>query len=102
MLNDMFLSSYMINLINNKILLVINVHTIQPPRGIAGSTLLKLIDRFALNNHNLSHPTTNLDNIGMINEGLHIYNNIIIIYVLRCMTGMDPTVCKNITGKIKG
>ena len=32
---------------------------------IAGSTLLQIVDDFALNNHNTSHPITS-ENIGMI------------------------------------
>ena len=41
---------------------------IQPyaPEVIAGSTLLQVIDKFALNNHNVSHPVTIMsDGIGM-------------------------------------
>ena len=35
------------------------------PEVIAGSTLLQVIDQFALNNHNISHPVVMSDNIGM-------------------------------------
>ena len=39
---------------------------VQPSLEIAGSTLLQVIDRFALNNHDISQPITRLseNNIG--------------------------------------
>ena len=33
--------------------------------NVAGSTLLQVIDKFALTNHNVSHPVTS-DNIGAL------------------------------------
>ena len=36
----------------------------QSPEVVAGSTLLQVMDRFALNNHNTSHPVIS-DNIGI-------------------------------------
>ena len=43
-----------------------SLHFMQPQMVIAGSTLIWIVDRFALNNYNLSHPITNLsENIGM-------------------------------------
>ena len=49
---------------------------IQKPDIIAGSTLLGVIDQFALNNHNIAHPVTS-DNIG---KQLLVYNNDINYY----------------------
>ena len=44
----------------------IDTHNLfQPPEVLAGSTLLQVIDRFALNNHNISHKVTS-DNIGKL------------------------------------
>ena len=40
-------------------------YCIQKPEDVAGSTLLQVIDKFALNNHNVSHPVTS-DNIGIV------------------------------------
>ena len=41
------------------------MYYLQPPEALAGSTLLQVLDKFALNNHNVSYEVTS-DNIGKI------------------------------------
>ena len=59
------------------------VYYVKVVEDLSGSTLLQTVDKFALNNHNVSHPITS-DNIGMY----CIYDNIVILnYSGTCLSG---------------